>query len=122
MTVRRDFLAFTAGAVVARTVLPLAARAEPGAHPDAALIAACELHPARLAAYNVNPDDMLGDSMAPTVNPGDLVAVLPGSGWNGDGLYVADEIWASQWWSGRPATSGAACGCCGTTRRTRICT
>ena len=29
MTLRRDFLAFTAGAVVARTVLPIAARAEP---------------------------------------------------------------------------------------------
>ena len=45
MTVRRDFLAFTAGAVVARTVLPLAARAEvrhgaaPSVHPDAALLA-----------------------------------------------------------------------------------
>ena len=32
MTARRDFLAFTAGAVAARTVLPLAAKAEPTAH------------------------------------------------------------------------------------------
>ena len=48
MSTRRDFFAFTAGAVVAKTVLPLAARAEgmtvtvmPPAHPDAELIAVC---------------------------------------------------------------------------------
>ena len=49
MTLRRDFLGFTAGAVAARTVLPLAARAETPPfvhamspdHPDAKLIAAC---------------------------------------------------------------------------------
>ncbi len=48
MTARRDFLAFTAGAVAARTVLPAAARAQEqsgpsdgGDHPDAPLIAAC---------------------------------------------------------------------------------
>ncbi len=47
MTARRDFLAFTAGAVAAKTVLPLAARAEvrhvsaPSEHPDAELIAVC---------------------------------------------------------------------------------
>ena len=29
MSTRRDFLAFTAGAIAARTVLPIAARAEP---------------------------------------------------------------------------------------------
>ena len=45
MTARRDFLAFTAGAVAAKTVLPLAARAEvrhgaaPSVHPDAVLLA-----------------------------------------------------------------------------------
>ncbi len=38
MTLRRDFLGFTAGAVAARTVLPAVARAE-SAHPDAGLIA-----------------------------------------------------------------------------------
>jgi hypothetical protein len=47
MTMRRDFLAFTTGAVVAKTVLPVAARAErgllafqdtPAAQPDAELI------------------------------------------------------------------------------------
>ncbi len=47
MTLRRDFLAFTAGAVAARTVLPVAARAEgvggsPILNPDAELIAACQ--------------------------------------------------------------------------------
>jgi hypothetical protein len=31
MTLRRDFLAMTAGAVAARTVLPMAAKAEPAA-------------------------------------------------------------------------------------------
>ena len=48
MTLRRDFLAFTAGAVVAKTVLPVAAQAENKSadcadiqiHPDAALLAA----------------------------------------------------------------------------------
>ena len=48
MTLRRDFLSMTAGAVAARTVLPMAAKAEKlrqdGAvstpHPDAALLAA----------------------------------------------------------------------------------
>jgi hypothetical protein len=39
MTLRRDFLAFTAGAVVAKTVLPLAAKAAPVPEPD--LHAAC---------------------------------------------------------------------------------
>ncbi len=38
MTLRRDFLGFTAGAVTARTILPAAARADE-AHPDASLIA-----------------------------------------------------------------------------------
>jgi hypothetical protein len=46
MTMRRDFLAFTAGAVVAKTVLPMAARAENNGsnrtdilpHPDAELL------------------------------------------------------------------------------------
>ena len=35
MSTRRDFLALTAGAIVARTVLPLAARAEPQTNQDA---------------------------------------------------------------------------------------
>ncbi len=39
MSTRRDFLAFTAGAVAARTVLPAAAMSPD--HPDAKLIAAC---------------------------------------------------------------------------------
>ncbi len=56
---RRDFLAFTAGAVAARTVLPIAARAaEP--HPDAAVFAACAAFAAADAAvttaYCVHPD------------------------------------------------------------------
>ena len=39
MTLRRDFLAFTAGAVAAKTVLPIGARAAPlPSHPDAALL------------------------------------------------------------------------------------
>ncbi len=45
MTLRRDFLAFTAGAVAARTVLPIGARAEtptPASHPDADLIRLAE--------------------------------------------------------------------------------
>jgi hypothetical protein len=41
MSTRRDFFAFTAGAVVAKTVLPLVARAETVQHPDAVLIAIC---------------------------------------------------------------------------------
>ena len=50
MTLRRDFLAFTAGAVAARTVLPAVAETEGdftmkmpsnGDHPDAALLAVC---------------------------------------------------------------------------------
>ncbi len=40
MTMRRDFLAFTAGTVVTKAVLPLAARAE-APSPDAALLDAC---------------------------------------------------------------------------------
>jgi hypothetical protein len=40
VTARRDFLAFTAGAVAAHTVLPLAAKAAP-VSPDARLIAYC---------------------------------------------------------------------------------
>ncbi len=52
MSTRRDLLGFTAGAVAARTVLPIAARAETSsfvhamspAHPDATLIAACMAH------------------------------------------------------------------------------
>ena len=42
MSTRRDFLAFTAGAVATKTVLPLAAGAEPVQHPDADLLAAAE--------------------------------------------------------------------------------
>ena len=33
---------------------------------------------------------MIGDSMVPTVGPGDLVAVLPTSEFRGEGLYVID--------------------------------
>ena len=40
MSTRRDMLAFTAGAVVARTILPIAARAETHSS-DAALLALC---------------------------------------------------------------------------------
>jgi hypothetical protein len=40
MSTRRDLLAFTAGAVAARTVLPLAAKATE-THPDAELIRIC---------------------------------------------------------------------------------
>ncbi len=40
MSTRRDMLAFTAGAVAARTILPIAARAKTGS-PDAALLARC---------------------------------------------------------------------------------
>jgi hypothetical protein len=72
MTLRRDFLAFTAGAVA---VLPLAARAkteadqysasENGPHPDAALIAVCEEY-LRIerefeAYYDTLPGDMEAD-------------------------------------------------------------
>ncbi len=39
-TVRRDFLAFSAGAVVAKTILPIGA-ARAADHPDAHLIALC---------------------------------------------------------------------------------
>ena len=46
MSTRRDFFAFTAGAVVAKTVLPLAARAEPVQHLDAARSAGLILNPA----------------------------------------------------------------------------
>ena len=47
MTLRRDFLAMTAGAVAAKTVLPMAARAQVQVpiggklNPDATLLAAC---------------------------------------------------------------------------------
>ena len=34
---------------------------------------------------------MAGDSMEPTLRTGDLVAVLPGATWRGDGLYVLCE-------------------------------
>ncbi len=34
---------------------------------------------------------MVADSMAPTIRPGDLVAVMPGCAWQGDGLYVLCE-------------------------------
>ena len=37
MSIRPDFLAFTAGAVATNTVLPLVVRAELAQHPDAEL-------------------------------------------------------------------------------------
>ena len=72
MTVRRDFLAFTAGAVVARTVLPAVTRAEP-VNPDADLIAACEQHPALLAAYNADPDEWEGPKCAAMTRTCELI-------------------------------------------------
>ncbi len=51
MRTRRDFAAFTAGALASKLVLPLAARAEP-VHPDVAFIAFAARYPAILAAYN----------------------------------------------------------------------
>lgn len=67
MTLRRDFMAMTAGAVAARTVLPMAAKAgEP--HPDAALIAACNeylrIQQAFEAAFVALPGDMDDDDPA----------------------------------------------------------
>ena len=59
MTLRRDFLSMTAGAVAARTVLPMAARAKANVrtsdnrpHPDTELIRVCTEHPGRVTAYN----------------------------------------------------------------------
>ena len=34
---------------------------------------------------------MVGDSMEPTIKPGDLVAVLPSGRWYGDDIYVICE-------------------------------
>lgn len=61
MTLRRDFLAFTAGAVAAKTVLPVA-RAEvrhggAPSHPDVDLIAVCAGHAAKIQAYNQGDGD-----------------------------------------------------------------
>ena len=57
MSTRRDFLGFTAGAVAARTVLPMAAKAAPmpviaPGNPDAELIRLCAEHVANMRAYN----------------------------------------------------------------------
>ncbi len=71
MTLRRDFLGFTAGAVVARTILPVAARvaerppfipAMSPDHPDAALIAACMAFMKAEAALFAVPDDAPDDA------------------------------------------------------------
>ena len=76
MSTRRDFLAFTAGAVAARTVLPIGARAEtptPGSHPDADLIRICAEHAVNLETYNrdggeggIENPDPLWDAYAAT--------------------------------------------------------
>ena len=72
MSTRRDFFAFTAGAVVAKTVLPLAARAEPVQHLDAELIAvccefdACERQTAII--HGTGPDCVVDDDEANAVS------------------------------------------------------
>ena len=72
MSTRRDFFAFTAGAVVAKTVLPLAARAEPAPHPDAGLIAVCAAFEAWERQINIirgtGPDCVVDDDEANVVS------------------------------------------------------
>ena len=76
MTLRRDFLAMTAGAVAAKTMLPLAARAQGSQieiftpHPDATLLALCQaFHQActDLAAVNAK-DDPTDEEIGPIVD------------------------------------------------------
>ncbi len=89
MTLRRDFLAFTAGAVAARTVLPLAAKTAPegqpseGAHPDATLLTACASFAvacAGIARINATPD-LTDEDAAPIIRqwnaPIDTITNLP---------------------------------------------
>ena len=62
MSTRRDFLGFTAGAVAARTVLPMAAKAAPipviaPGNPDAELIRVCNEHVTNLHASNASSID-----------------------------------------------------------------
>ena len=62
MSTRRDLLAFTAGAVAAKTVLPLTARAAQPAHPDAALIALGHNLDKAMAAEQAAWDTNAGDN------------------------------------------------------------
>ncbi len=71
MNTRRDFFAFTAGAVAAKTVLPLAARAGEGAKsafPDADLIAVCAEFDAcdrqATTIHGTGPDSIVDDGKA----------------------------------------------------------
>jgi hypothetical protein len=82
MTMRRDFLAFTAGAVVAKTVLPVAARAEggrlgfedtPAAQPDAELIQVCaEFVSLELQTREIYASPLDDDAADAAVQPGHL--------------------------------------------------
>ncbi len=72
MSTRRDLFAFTAGAVVAKTVLPIATRAGPVQHPDTELIAvcaefdACERQTAII--HGTGPDCVVDDDKANLVS------------------------------------------------------
>ena len=72
MSTRRGFFAFTAGAVVAKTVLPIAARAEPAPHPDAELIAVCAEFDAcdrqTCIIHGTGPDCVVDDDEANVVS------------------------------------------------------
>ena len=72
MSTRRDLSAFTAGAVVAKTVLPIATRAGPVQHPDTELIAVCAEFDAceRQTAINhgTGPDCVVDDDKAHLVS------------------------------------------------------
>ncbi len=72
MSTRRDFFAFTAGAVVAKTVLPIAARAEPVQHLDAELIVVCAEFDACERQTNIihgtGPDCVVDDDEANVVS------------------------------------------------------
>ncbi len=72
MSTRRDFFAFTAGAVVAKTVLPLAAHAEPVRHLDAELIAVCAEFDAcerqTCIIHGTGPDCVVDDDEANVVS------------------------------------------------------
>jgi hypothetical protein len=63
MTMRRDFLAFTAGAVAAKTVLPMAAKAEPDAAKSVVQPVAEPIAPHRW------PDDLFPPGQHPRLNP-----------------------------------------------------
>jgi hypothetical protein len=84
-TLRRDFLAFTGGAIAARTVLPMAAQAETVQHPDANLIGACDEYvrlqqkfETRLAALpgDIPDDDPAWSILDPIDDLKDKIATL----------------------------------------------